>query len=503
MNIDEINAQIEAEKQKLNAAPSSQHKFIQARIDELETQKKEVQKQMIAENEAKTNATEQQKAIAQAQVEAKKVVEPKKGTGLAAYDTYEDARKALSEHGYAPSREAWENARRNQGLDVPQLEPELENSINPIDWMNAGKSYEEYASNAAKSTLTGSGRSLMSRDDWDKLSARSTPAAADVIPTSTRSGSGSGSGVENMEDDEQMASSPATESREDTMTRNAVQTAERNARQTVDDNNLIDAEKVDLETLRNLYNDISDYSVEGMPSTIWQAYKQGLLGEVGSEDAETARKQLILNQIFNTIGNAGAAWQGKEGTQSLWETKTAKDWEEASNRKNAKLRTQMEQQLNLAGLAAEDQEKARKAINELSTNAYFARAMQQINNIEGVLGLYEIQKTLGNDFAKLDKNTKQNLMIAYGLTANGEIDAAQTYLAGLSRKEQENIGKVAIQLDQAQQRANISATNAGAAVSSKTAEKLGKDIDWYDAKAGAGMVTDTLKSLSPLAGIGG
>lgn len=266
------------------------------------------------------------------------------------------------------------------------------------------------------------------------------------------------------------------ESNIDEWAQKVIDRANEGAKADVEKDNLIESESEDLSKLRDLYKDIPDYGIEGLPSTIMQAYRSGLLGEVGSKDAETARNQLVLNQIFNTLGNMGAAWQGKEGTQSLWDTKTAKDWEAATERKNEKFKTQMEQQLNLSNLAAEDQEKARAAIKELSTDAYFQRAAQQLNNIEDTLGLFELKKAIGNEWGKMDKASKQNVLAAYQLVANGNIDAAQNAVNSMPRSEQEKVGNALLDAQLKQAVANGNLTAAQAALVNKTAANYDADM---------------------------
>lgn len=300
-----------------------------------------------------------------------------------------------------------------------------------------------------------------------------TQQALSEVRHGTPAGSGTGGfAIGDSEDTETTPMEVNTENA-DKQAEDAISKAVEGATEKVEENNLIEKEAGDLEKLRALYEDISDYGVEGLPTTIMQAYRSGLLGDVGSKDAETARNQLILNQIFNTLGNMGAAWQGKEGTQSLWDTKTAKDWEEATTRKNEKLRTQMEQQLNLSNLAAEDQEKARAAIKGLTSDAYFARAAQQLGNIEDTLGLFELKKSIGNEWGNMDKASKQNVLAAYQLVAGGNVDAAQNAVNSLPQSQQEKIGKALVEAQVKQAQNNNALTAAQAALVNQTVANYG------------------------------
>lgn len=265
------------------------------------------------------------------------------------------------------------------------------------------------------------------------------------------------------------------------------------ATEKVEENNLIDKEAGDLDKLRALYDDISDYGVEGVPTSILNAYKSGLLGEVGSKDAKSARNQLILDSILSAIANTANVYQGKEAQQSLWGSKTAKDWEEATTRKNEKLRTQMEQQLNLSNLAAEDQEKARAAIKGLTSDAYFARAAQQLGNIEDTLGLFELKKSIGNEWGKMDKASKQNVLAAYQLVANGNVDAAQNAVNSLSQDKQEKIGTALVNAQVNQALANNRLTNAQADLVNTTVANYG----WIQGMQVLNQTLSTVGNLIP------
>lgn len=300
-----------------------------------------------------------------------------------------------------------------------------------------------------------------------------TAQAMSEVRHGTPAGSGAGFSIDDNEDNEKTSEMNVNTENADKQAEDAINKAVEGATEKVEENNLIEKEAGDLDKLRALYDDISDYGVEGLPTTIMQAYRSGLLGDVGSKDAETARNQLILNQIFNTLGNMGAAWQGKEGTQSLWDTKTAKDWEEATTRKNEKLRTQMEQQLNLSNLAAEDQEKARAAIKGLTSDAYFARAAQQLGNIEDTLGLFELKKSIGNEWGNMDKASKQNVLAAYQLVAGGNVDAAQNAVNSLPQSQQEKIGRALVEAQVKQAQNNNALTAAQAALVNQTVANYG------------------------------
>lgn len=306
-----------------------------------------------------------------------------------------------------------------------------------------------------------------------QVTGTNTPAS-----TSTSGGGNAGyvSNVDINAEEEGAKPMEVNESNIDEWAQKVIDRANEGAKADVEKDNLIESESEDLSKLRDLYKDIPDYGIEGLPSTIMQAYRSGLLGEVGSKDAETARNQLVLNQIFNTLGNMGAAWQGKEGTQSLWDTKTAKDWEAATERKNEKFKTQMEQQLNLSNLAAEDQEKARAAIKELSTDAYFQRATQQLNNIEDTLGLFELKKSIGNEWGNMDRASKQNLLAAYQLVASGNVDAAQNAVNSMPKSEQEKVGKALLDAQIKQAIANGNLTSSQAALINKQVANYEADM---------------------------
>lgn len=266
------------------------------------------------------------------------------------------------------------------------------------------------------------------------------------------------------------------------------------AKEKVEEDNFIEAESADLDKIRDLYKDIPDYTVEGVPTSILNAYKSGLLGEVGSKDAKSARNQLILDSILTAIANAANTYQGKETEQSLWGSKTAKDWEESTARKNEKLRTQMEQQLNLSNLSAEDQEKARAAIKSLSTDAYFTRAAQQLNNVEDVLGLFELKKAVGNQWSNMNKTDRQNILAAYQLVASGDVNAAQNAVNSLPKDKQEQVGKALLESQIEQAKNNSLLTR-------EQYNMLKKSVEMYDWTMGMQMLSSVLGNIGNVGSI--
>lgn len=194
-------------------------------------------------------------------------------------------------------------------------------------------------------------------------------------------------------------------------------------------NNLIDIAEEGRKKYDLFSSNVDSHYIDGLPRSIWNAWKNGKFGTPDSKDAKSVRNTLLMNEIGTMLSNMGSAiGRNGEMKEGLWSSSVRRNMEEADKRNNDKFETNMKNQLAQLDLSAKEQLEMEKHINELMADNTFAVAAKHANNIEDTIGLWHLKQALGKEWNNMSSKDKMGFLNAVNAIQNGDTTSGKAML---------------------------------------------------------------------------
>lgn len=191
-------------------------------------------------------------------------------------------------------------------------------------------------------------------------------------------------------------------------------------------NRLVNAQK-----MGEMQRSVDDHMVEQLPTSVWNRYKNGDFGEVGSKDAKQRFAYFVINGLGSALKAASNSFMSMAGRSPVFGDITS-DYEKyqqtnlqqgLENRWN-KYKTETANAMELARQGGMDEEGLENSIATISSNNRMQTAFNMMNEKQKAF-TFQVLAEIGNNLGNMNDNKFVNTL--FGMAAMGDsLDPKET-----------------------------------------------------------------------------